>query len=634
MPSIVVLTSFMHNRGGDLVATINFIKSVIAQDETITFDLVIKRDIEGYQKNLQEFIGKELGADSQRVRLSVLDSSDYKAVTIDDNQAIDNRTKRSLSEQELQRRSDANWGLSPTWHGWQDVHSDITTKLKHSFESASAIVVLANPHRLVKGDYELFHYRFKKRIITLPEYSLHHVQDRVYFKGDQRYATGFSSNGVYVDELSKCIDGIEAVDQADLLFMKYLVQNDLQTKGAYLSQTTLFYGYLYYDDLVPVNSPVGLSSYIENCIRLAIDENKKTNIDIVMPGLDLRKLYDIYQNVIANLPQHYKNKIQTADYDFKDPHGQFNSSNVFSGHGAFTIRLINPNRLQRQTVQTLLNESEPWVGLTGDASWIEGIVKGKIICYQQIRHKIASYNDFLQYLGAKFPKTSPLRQFYELQAVAGGADIGLRWQKMQQLYVTHKDQMTLEAKQLAQYVMEEKDLKNTVIPRVIQEVCATAVAGASAAAARVQLPSFSQNRAEAKRNFEDLLQQLNNKAISFKGKHDEAHKAAEALHKALDDARRDFFETKTINYRAFNTRCTKAIADHRGELEQHRGWKKLCVNLAYAVLGLGVIYLAAASYNYAKTQGKHFFFHPKTDTAEKIEQIESAISKFSAHDNF
>lgn len=83
---------------------------------------------------------------------------------------------------------------------------------------------------------------------------------------------------------------------------------------------------------------------------------------------------------------------------------------------------------------------------------------------------------------------------------------------------------------------------------------------------------------------------------------------------------------KKIDIPIFKERCTKAIDKARSELETHRGWKQVLGNLALAVIGLGVLYLIAGLIHKATT-GKFLFF--KTDSADKVDQLEKAINSFN-----
>lgn len=470
MPKVVVITSYMHQRGGDLVAAISFMKSILAQKPGVEFEWIIKRDINSHEKDLFAFMVREMGASSNSVQLTVLDSSDYRSVRIINNQVINNASKQVLSAQELETISDANWGIKPDWHGWKDVHQDLEDHHQNKFCSADVIAIVGNPHRLIQADHDFF-TRFQKRICIIPEYDLAHHNNRVYHRDNLKLATGFGGDGVYIDEVVKFEGGFDSIDPNDALFLEHLFAG--ASKESYTASSSLFYGYFFNNDqLSPRNYPVKIKSFIKNCIMLSIDLNQKKQIDIVMPGfVDENLLRGIYQQAIDDIPANYHLAIIKAEY-----HVNMSLKSVYHNSDAregLSIRLINPNRLERRTVQVLLNEAEPFMGLTGDASWIEGLVKGKITCYQVVNWKEPFFINFINFVQSKLNIQSPLRRFYELQGFSiQVTDHDKIWQQMREIYTQHKEQMLQEAKLLSQCIETEKSIQARLIPKFIAEFLA------------------------------------------------------------------------------------------------------------------------------------------------------------------
>ncbi|MDA1256136.1 MAG: hypothetical protein O2928_16855, partial [Proteobacteria bacterium] len=73
----------------------------------------------------------------------------------------------------------------------------------------------------------------------------------------------------------------------------------------------------------------------------------------------------------------------------------------------------------------------------------------------------------------------------------------------------------------------------------------------------------------------------------------------------------------------FNNRSFKTIEKNKPELEKHRGWKQVLGNLALAIIGLGVLYVAAGLVN--KVFTGNFLFFNKTDSANKVEQLKESM---------
>lgn len=470
-PSVVLLTSYMHQRGGDLIAAISLMKSMLAKDSEIKFEWIIKRDISSHEKNLEQFKEKELGVLSSSVNLTILDSSDYKQCLITKGQVIDKDTRGIISDQNLTVLSNNNWGLAPTWHGWKDVHKQLSSDpLKDKFASANAILVVSNPHRITKADHNLLH-QYGSKIYIIPEYDLIHSENKVYRSGDVRVSTGFNGQGVYIDEVVKFQGGFEYADITDKNFIEHLYEE----KAAYKMSTDLFYGYFFENETFTVpGCAVKIESFIQNAIMLSIDRNEKNKIDIVIPGfIDSTTLKNCYKQALITLPPSYQAKINTAEYHAKNALNHFETNILDKNNGNVVIRLINPKRIQRVTVQALLNEADPFMGLTGDASLIEGLMKGKIVCYQQMVWKASFFQGFIKFLGEKFPKESPLFQFYALQGWQRANSSQYCWEKMRVLYTNNKEQMLAEAKLLAQYIEEDRNLNKTFIPDLISQIRST-----------------------------------------------------------------------------------------------------------------------------------------------------------------
>lgn len=82
------------------------------------------------------------------------------------------------------------------------------------------------------------------------------------------------------------------------------------------------------------------------------------------------------------------------------------------------------------------------------------------------------------------------------------------------------------------------------------------------------------------------------------------------------------------NKQAFKIICDAQFkSDDRRELEKHRGTKKILINLALAIVGLGIGFIPLGLINLAATHGKHFFFHPKTDSAAKLDALEQSAEE-------
>ncbi len=69
-------------------------------------------------------------------------------------------------------------------------------------------------------------------------------------------------------------------------------------------------------------------------------------------------------------------------------------------------------------------------------------------------------------------------------------------------------------------------------------------------------------------------------------------------------------------------RCKEHINDAREVLDQHRGWRKIVLNIFAMIITAGIGYAIAAGINIA-VKGRFTFF--STDSSEKLADIEEQI---------
>ncbi|KTD20668.1 Dot/Icm T4SS effector Wip [Legionella londiniensis] len=127
------------------------------------------------------------------------------------------------------------------------------------------------------------------------------------------------------------------------------------------------------------------------------------------------------------------------------------------------------------------------------------------------------------------------------------------------------------------------------------------------------------------------LQALFDKAAAFQQKgNSKAADAATGIAVALGMAFDNYTKNPNDknNKQAFKIICDAQFkSDDRRELEKHRGTKKILINLALAIVGLGIGFIPLGLINLAATHGKHFFFHPKTDSAAKLDALEQSAEE-------
>lgn len=151
--------------------------------------------------------------------------------------------------------------------------------------------------------------------------------------------------------------------------------------------------------------------------------------------------------------------------------------------------------------------------------------------------------------------------------------------------------------------------------------------------AEPQLPDSSNNSTQHfdttskfSQNSDKLIDtNLSNLLIKAKDLESKNHKEAAGvvynLYSQLSSLHKKF-SAGEIDVNIFKEQCLEDIKQARPVLEIHRGWKQVLGNLALAILGLGVFYIAATLAHKSYT-GKFLFF--KTDSALKLDRFESLI---------
>ena len=105
--------------------------------------------------------------------------------------------------------------------------------------------------------------------------------------------------------------------------------------------------------------------------------------------------------------------------------------------------------------------------------------------------------------------------------------------------------------------------------------------------------------------------------------HETAGKKAGELYERLSQLYKQYVSAD-IDRPEFIRQSTIAIQMARPILEEHRGWKQLLGNLGLAIIGLGVIYIAAGLINMAVT-GNFLFF--KTDASAKLDALQNILDQ-------
>jgi hypothetical protein len=131
------------------------------------------------------------------------------------------------------------------------------------------------------------------------------------------------------------------------------------------------------------------------------------------------------------------------------------------------------------------------------------------------------------------------------------------------------------------------------------------------------------------KNFNSEVDELIKKISDFENKPEyaEAHKAAIILHEELKQESKKYFtgNKSYANYNSFKTNCSLLINTARKDLDKHRGWSKILLNILAIICSAGIGYAIAAGINIAANRGRFTFF--STDSSIKMNVIEDVIDE-------
>lgn len=258
--------------------------------------------------------------------------------------------------------------------------------------------------------------------------------------------------GVYIPDVSSRLDTLE--QDCDPALQQFLDP-----------ESTLYFSYMTVTraSFVVPQSIVTDLDYITMCILDAIAKNK-TAVDIVI------NLPEAKQNEL--LP-HLRKKLSRANYrrvhkilfyrkheDDLQEAQHFTNQRIDRSQPTLDIRIINPYPMKNKTMIALMNQAEPIVTATGDQSFFEELLSGKLVIYQLLAWKVNLFKNIIALCEQEFGKDSPLYTFYNLQYQSG---ISLHsnmyyLERVLEVYHAHEEQLLEEAQQLATHIKENYDL--------------------------------------------------------------------------------------------------------------------------------------------------------------------------------
>ncbi|MDC3181034.1 hypothetical protein OAT84_02700 [Gammaproteobacteria bacterium] len=189
---------------------------------------------------------------------------------------------------------------------------------------------------------------------------------------------------------------------------------------------------------------VTLQSFCEMILKIAVQRDKiETNI--ILPGLTKNNYEDLKRRI----------KSSALKIEFVDP-SDINNLEMRNDQDK-VLRFIHPGMLPPDVFAKCILESEPLIGSTGDASFVEALTQGKIVLYQLMRWKTELLHSFVDMVNDKMPNTH-LAAFYQQLLRHGEEDAHDQLIKM---YTSNQERLSIDAKQLASKIKNDCDiLKN------------------------------------------------------------------------------------------------------------------------------------------------------------------------------
>lgn len=384
-PRLAVFTTYMLGRGGDIGSAITFMKRLYLQDPKLKFDWIVKQDYLGVGKAALQARVNDVGI-AAAVTLHFLcmkegDADEQKRISsllYNDKCALANSEWRFGWGQEFWgRRGSANDAIFP------------------AMQKATAFCVVATLHRFSHADCINFREIFPdKMFYTATEYDYEFSYKNGKYANrlnvvDLGHRFAFSTglgpkkSGVYLDEYMFSKDKLPAIvktQPGEAFLLSYL-----SSEADYTAEKAmLFYSYFFIaanmHDLEDSTAVVRCDESMRNFARIAARNPKTKCVDIVIPTADK---ISIYQEVInafaeAQLSEDLKNvklrveiiiqndQLRVIEHEPAQEGGASNKRELL-------VKIIVPARLDKMTIQCLLNSSASACGLTGDQSAVEGL---------------------------------------------------------------------------------------------------------------------------------------------------------------------------------------------------------------------------------------------------------------------
>jgi hypothetical protein len=452
MTEIIVMTSIVFGRGGDIGAAKNFIDWWKTQGSSVGVRLCVQYDCTSANraKGLKQY------AKDKDIKLSL-----YPARHLTDLQ------NRPLPEQLLADKNNALSGM--TAFNDASFKQDVLQS-----PNTAAIVCIPNWHRVPDSLLDYLCNQQTKPFFPISEYNLlpdyGNLQTRrriveLAIAGGKSHVKpiemGFGSGpsaikgrtkqsdkaGVFVP-LSKQVAN-EPDSFKDHPISQLLRKDGNETYVGYFFQESLdlFEGEGRSQPYTNVRGKEGvitIQGYIQIMYEIA-NKSASQAVNVLLPGCNeenWEKIKNKYRRRI--------DKVSGRKVIFVDDVSSLDNSNGSDK----VIRFIKPGFLPGAVFAKCIRESEPLMGITGDASFVESLLEGKVVLYQLLRWKTELLYSFVDLVRQKMPGTK-LAEFYSHLLRHG--EPGAR-SDLVDFYIKHKAKLSQNALTLGDIIREEYDV--------------------------------------------------------------------------------------------------------------------------------------------------------------------------------
>lgn len=260
--------------------------------------------------------------------------------------------------------------------------------------------------------------QFSTPILQCLEYDYNdHTKGKTVINGIEimKWTTGLDENslGIFIKPLAEPSFS-KSEPEMEKTFLKEQIElkkEEVHSEAElYFKQNQLFIGYFNRDQFAEQNNDIvspALYSYL--CISKSLRDNPGKNIDLVI-NMNADQ-YDQLSKILKD-PTHplYRKEFESIGLH---PYNATDKQHFINGK--INVRVLNRFPYPQPVFQELIKISDPFIALTGDQSFSEGISQNKLMMYQLMGWKEKFFISFLKYIANVVGKESELFQFYRLQ---------------------------------------------------------------------------------------------------------------------------------------------------------------------------------------------------------------------------